>query len=52
MNTLSDCMQKAAEDAVKSGLSSIGKRAGAGVEAALVAIDIKTGHVKSYGWRL
>ena len=45
--TLSAGMQKAAEDAVKKGLSSIGKRAGPGVEAALVAIDIKTGHVKA-----
>ena len=45
--TLSAGMQKAAEEAVKKGLASIGKRAGAGVEAALVAIDIKTGHVKA-----
>ncbi|MBI1810982.1 MAG: transglycosylase domain-containing protein, partial [Nitrospirae bacterium] len=45
--TLSAGLQKAAEDAVKKGLSSIGKRAGPGVEAALVAIDIKTGHVKA-----
>ncbi|HBR22682.1 MAG TPA: penicillin-binding protein [Nitrospiraceae bacterium] len=45
--TLSAGMQKAAEDAVKKGLSSIGKRAGTGVEAALVAIDIKTGHIKA-----
>ena len=45
--TLSAGMQKATEAAVKKGLSSIGKRSGAGVEAALVAIDIKTGHVKA-----
>ena len=45
--TLSAGMQKAAEEAVKKGLASIGKRARAGVEAALVAIDIKTGHVKA-----
>jgi len=45
--TLSAGLQKAAEEAVKKGLSSIEKRAGAGVEAALVAIDIKTGHVKA-----
>jgi penicillin-binding protein 1A len=46
-STLSSGMQNAAEDAVKKGLSSIEKRAGTGVEAALVAIDIKTGHVKA-----
>ncbi|MDI6745138.1 MAG: penicillin-binding protein 1A [Thermodesulfovibrionales bacterium] len=46
-STLSSGMQKAAEDAVKRGLFSIGKRAGTGVEAALVAVDIKTGHVKA-----
>jgi len=45
--TLNLGLQNAAEEAVKKGLSAIVKRSGAGVEAALLAIDIKTGHVKA-----
>jgi len=44
--TLNMDMQNAAEEAVKKGIFSVEKRAGAGIEGALLAIDIKTGHVK------
>ncbi len=40
-------MQQIAEEAVRSGISAIEKRVKPGVEAALLAIDIRTGHVKA-----
>jgi len=45
--TLNLDMQNAAEEAVRKGLSSVEKRAGAGIEAALLALEIKTGQVKA-----
>jgi penicillin-binding protein 1A len=46
-STLDFRMQQIAEEAVKAGLSSIEKRDGQGVEAALIAIDSRTGHIKA-----
>lgn len=46
-STLDSHMQEAAEEAVASGLASIEKRAKPGAEAALVAIDLRTGHIKA-----
>lgn len=46
-STLDAQLQEAAEEAVEAGLTSIGKRVEPGVEAALVAIDLRTGHVKA-----
>ena len=46
-STLDFRMQQIAEEAVKTGLSSIEKRDGEGVEAALLAIDSRTGHIKA-----
>jgi len=46
-STLDLGMQEIAEDAVKKGVASIEKRTKPGVEAALIAIDIKTGHIKA-----
>lgn len=40
-------MQKAAEEAVKSGIATLGKRVGKGVQSALVALEINTGDVKA-----
>lgn len=40
-------LQQAAEEAVKSGIAAIEKRVKSGVEAALIAIDMRTGHVKA-----
>ena len=40
-------MQQAAEDAVRNGISSIEKRERPGVQAALVAIDLRTGYIKA-----
>jgi penicillin-binding protein 1A len=45
--TLDFRMQQIAEDAVKAGLSSMEKRGRQGVEAALLAIDSRTGHIKA-----
>jgi penicillin-binding protein 1A len=46
-STLNAQLQEAAEEAVAAGLISIGKRVEPGVEAALVAIDLRTGQVKA-----
>lgn len=40
-------MQQIAEESVKKGISSIEKRTKSGVEAALIAIDIRTGNIKA-----
>jgi len=45
--TLDFRMQQIAEEAVKAGLSSIEKRDRQGVEAALIAVDVRTGHIKA-----
>jgi penicillin-binding protein 1A len=46
-STLDFRMQQIAEEAVKAGLSSIEKRDSQGVQAALFAIDSRTGHIKA-----
>lgn len=46
-STLDLGMQQIAEEAVKRGITTIEKRTKPGVEAALIAIDIKTGHIKA-----
>ena len=46
-STLNFRMQQIAEEAVKAGLSSIEKRDSQGVEAALIAVDVRTGHIKA-----
>ena len=46
-STLDFRMQQIAEEAVKAGLSSIEKRDRQGVEAALIAVDVRTGHIKA-----
>lgn len=45
--TLDLGMQKIAEQAVKNGILSVEKRTKPGVEVALIAVDLKTGHVKA-----
>lgn len=46
-STIDYDLQKAAEEAVKNGVESLEKRVRKGVEAALVAIDLRTGAVKA-----
>jgi penicillin-binding protein 1A len=46
-STIDYRLQQAAEEAIKSGIAAIEKRAKSGVEAALLAIDMRTGHVKA-----
>jgi penicillin-binding protein 1A len=46
-STLDSKMQQIAEESVKRGISSIEKRVKSGVEAALIAIDMRTGHIKA-----
>ena len=46
-STLDFRMQQIAEEAVKVGLSSIERRDRQGVQAALLAIDSRTGHIKA-----
>lgn len=46
-STIDYGMQKAAEEAVAKGISSIEKRTKKGVQAALVAMEMKTGHIKA-----
>jgi penicillin-binding protein 1A len=46
-STLDFRMQQIAEESVKRGISSIEKRVKSGVEAALIAIDLRTGHIKA-----
>ncbi len=45
-STLDFRMQQIAEEAVKHGISSLEKRVKPGVEAALIAMDLRTGHIK------
>ncbi len=46
-STLDFGMQQIAEESVARGISSIEKRVKLGVEAALIAIDMRTGHIKA-----
>ncbi|MEW6419114.1 MAG: PBP1A family penicillin-binding protein [Nitrospirota bacterium] len=46
-STLDSIMQQIAEESVKKGISSIEKRVKSGVEAALIAIDMRTGYIKA-----
>jgi penicillin-binding protein 1A len=47
-STLDSGMQRAAEEAITNGLRSLEKRVKPGVEAALVAIDLRTGQIKAF----
>ena len=47
ISTLDSRMQQIAEDAVRDGISSLEKRNRPGIEAALIAIDIRTGYIKA-----
>ena len=47
-STLDSGMQRAAEEAITNGLHSLEKRVKPGVEAALVAIDLRTGQIKAF----
>lgn len=46
-STIDSYMQTVAEQAVRQGVRTIEKRSGAGVQGALVAIDLRTGHIKA-----
>jgi len=46
-STIDSRMQQIAEEAVRNGISSIEQREKPGIEAALMAIDLRTGHVKA-----
>lgn len=46
-STLDFRMQQIAEESVKTGIASAEKRVRPGIEAALIAIDMRTGHVKA-----
>lgn len=46
-STIDSYMQTIAEQAVRQGVRTIEKRSGAGVQGALVAIDLRTGHIKA-----
>jgi penicillin-binding protein 1A len=46
-STLDSGMQEEAEKAVSKGLLSLGKRVNPGVEAAFVAVDLRTGQIKA-----
>lgn len=45
--TIDYTMQKAAEEAVRNGVELIEKRVRKGIQAALIAMDLRTGHVKA-----
>ena len=47
ISTLDSRMQQIAEEAVRSGITSLVRRNRPGIEAALVAIDIRTGYIKA-----
>ena len=47
MSTIDSRMQQIAEDEVKAGIAAVEKRTSPGVEAALVAIDVRTGQIKA-----
>ncbi|MCX8029974.1 MAG: penicillin-binding protein 1A [Thermodesulfovibrionales bacterium] len=46
-STIDFYMQNIAEEAIKNGISNVEKRTGAGVQAALIAMDLRTGHIKA-----
>jgi penicillin-binding protein 1A len=46
-STIDSTMQQIAEESVERGISSIEKRVRPGIEAALIAIDMRTGHIKA-----
>jgi len=46
-STIDSSMQHIAEEALESGVKNIEKRAKRGVQASLVAIDIRSGHIKA-----
>jgi penicillin-binding protein 1A len=46
-STIDSTMQQIAEESVKRGISSIERRVRPGIEAALIAIDMRTGHIKA-----
>ena len=46
-STIDFAMQKAAEEAVAHGIDAINRRVKPGVQAALIAIDIRNGHIKA-----
>lgn len=46
-STIDSNMQRIAENAIANGIRNIEKRVKPGVQAALVAIDIRTGHIKA-----
>jgi penicillin-binding protein 1A len=46
-STVDFSMQKVAEEAVAHGIEAINKRVKPGVQAALIAIDIRNGHIKA-----
>lgn len=46
-STIDSNMQKIAEDAIKTGIRSVEKRVKPGVQAALIAIDQRNGHIKA-----
>ena len=47
MSTIDSRMQQIAEEEVKAGIAAVEKRTSPGVEAALVAIDVRTGQIKA-----
>lgn len=47
ISTIDSQMQRVAEEAVRNGISSMEKRDAPPLEAALVAIDLRTGHIKA-----
>ncbi|MEW6585048.1 MAG: PBP1A family penicillin-binding protein [Nitrospirota bacterium] len=46
-STIDWSMQRVAEEAVKRGVASVEKRTRPGVQAALLAMDLRTGHIKA-----
>jgi len=46
-STIDFTMQKAAEEAVANGIAVVNKRVKPGVQAALIAIDMRNGHIKA-----
>jgi penicillin-binding protein 1A len=47
MSTIDSGMQRISEEAVRNGISALEKRDAPHLEAALIAIDIRTGHIKA-----
>jgi penicillin-binding protein 1A len=46
-STIDSGMQQVAEEAVRNGVAAIEKRTKPGIEAALLAVDLRTGHTKA-----